>query len=101
MAYWGDTGEPPEQILPGGNLVTMQPEFHTRDHMVAMYEERSKRSMHHFPFYYTLALWKLAIIIEGLYMHYLEGTASNPRAGEFEWRVPLLIDRIHREMATL
>lgn len=98
MAYWGDTGEPPEQILPGGNLVTMQPGFHLREELVAIYEERSQRPMRHFPFYYTLALWKLAIIIEGLYMHYLEGTASNPRAGEFEWRVPLLIDRIHREM---
>jgi aminoglycoside phosphotransferase (APT) family kinase protein len=101
MAYWGDTGEPPEQMLPGGNVVTMQAGFHLREELVAMYEERSKRSMHHFPFYYTLALWKLAIIIEGLYMHFLEGTASNPRAGEFEWRVPLLIDRIQREMPAL
>ncbi|MGE3601188.1 MAG: phosphotransferase family protein [Dehalococcoidia bacterium] len=100
MAYWGDTGEPPEQMLPGGNVVTMQPGFPLREEMVAMYEERSKRSMRNFPFYYTLALWKLAIIIEGLYMHFLEGTAANPRAGEFEWRVPLLIDRIHRDMAT-
>lgn len=98
MAYWGDTGEPPEQIMPGGNLVTMQPGFHTREELVAMYEERSKRSMRHFPFYYTFALWKLTIIIEGLYMHFLEGTAANPRAGEFEWRVPLMIDRMHKSM---
>jgi aminoglycoside phosphotransferase (APT) family kinase protein len=99
MAYWGDTGEPPEQMLPGNNLVTMQPGFHSREELVARYEERSKRSMRHFPFYYTLALWKLTIIIEGLYMHFLEGTAANPRAGEFEWRVPLMIERMRRGMA--
>jgi aminoglycoside phosphotransferase (APT) family kinase protein len=99
MAYWGDTGEPPEQMLPGNNTVTMLPGFLTREEMVALYEERSRRSMRHFPFYYTLALWKLTIIIEGLYMHYLEGTAANARAAEFEWRVPLMIERMHRSMA--
>jgi aminoglycoside phosphotransferase (APT) family kinase protein len=86
-------------MLPGNNLVTMQPGFHSREELVARYEERSKRSMRHFPFYYTLALWKLTIIIEGLYMHFLEGTAANPRAGEFEWRVPLMIERMRRGMA--
>jgi aminoglycoside phosphotransferase (APT) family kinase protein len=98
LAYWGDTGEPPEHILPGPNLVTMAPGFHSRGEMAALYEERSGRSMHDFLFYYVLALWKLTIIIEGLYMHYLEGTAANPRAGEFEWRVPLMIERMHRAM---
>ena len=99
MAYWGDTGEPPEQMMSGNNVVTMMPGFHTREEMVALYEERSGRSMHHYPFYYTLALWKLTIIIEGLYMHYLEGTAANARAAEFEWRVPMMIERMHRAIA--
>jgi aminoglycoside phosphotransferase (APT) family kinase protein len=99
IAYWGDTGEPPEQMLPGNNAITMLPGFSSREEMVARYEQRSGRSMRHFPFYYTFALWKLTIIIEGLYMHYLEGTAANPRAGEFEWRVPLMIERMHRSMA--
>ena len=99
MAYWGDTGEPPEEMTPSNNTVTMMPGFHTREEMVALYEERSGRSMRHFPFYHTLALWKLTIIIEGLYMHYLEGTAANARAAEFEWRVPRMIERMHRSMA--
>ena len=99
MAYWGDTGEPPDQMVPSNNTVTMMPGFLTREEMVARYEERSGRSMGHFPFYHTLALWKLTIIIEGLYMHYLEGTAANARAAEFEWRVPRMIERMHRSMA--
>jgi hypothetical protein len=45
-----------------------------------------------------MALWKLAIILEGLYVHYKSGTASNPGAAEFEFRVPLLIRRAHRLM---
>ncbi|MGH2589099.1 MAG: phosphotransferase family protein [Dehalococcoidia bacterium] len=99
MVYWGDTGEPPEQMMPGNNTITMLPGFHSREEMAAMYEQRSGRSMRHVSFYYALALWKLTIIVEGLYMHYLEGTAANPRAAEFEWRVPLMIDRMHRSMA--
>ena len=46
-----------------------------------------------------LAVWKQAIILEGLYRHYLEGTAANPKAAEFEWRVPQLVERAHRLMA--
>jgi aminoglycoside phosphotransferase (APT) family kinase protein len=99
LVYWGDTGEPLEHVLPGPNLVTMASGFHTREELAALYEQRAHRSLHDLPFYYVLALWKLTIIMEGLYMHYLEGTAANPRAGEFAWRVPLMIARMHRAMA--
>lgn len=98
-AYWGDTGEPPEKMMIGGNkLSSTLPGFLTREQIVARYEERSGRSMQAFPFYHTFALWKLAIILEGLYAHYREGTASNPRAEEFAWRVPLTIERMYRAM---
>jgi len=98
LAYWGDTGEPVAQMIPGPNVVTIAPGFHTRAEMAALYEERSGRSLHHFDFYYTLALWKLTIIIEGLYALYLQGVAANPRTAEFAWRVPLMIERMHRGM---
>lgn len=101
LAYWGDTGEPLEQVLPGPNLVTMLPGFHTREGLVSLYEQRTGRSMRHIGFYHMLALWKLTIIIEGLYMHFLEGSAANPRAGEFEWRVPLMIARMRRLLREL
>jgi hypothetical protein len=54
--------------------------------------------MKHFAFYHVLAVYKLAIILEGLYMHYLEKKASNPASAEFEWYVPVLVDRMHRLM---
>lgn len=99
MAYWGPTGEPVEAMLPGSNqLTTSLPDFLSQEEMIARYEARTGRTMQHFPFYLCLAVWKLTIIVEGLYAHYLEGTAANPRAAEFEWRVPLLIERMHRIM---
>ena len=59
--------------------------------MMAMYEARSGRSMRHFLFYRVLAVYKMIVILEGLYMHYIEGAAANPAAADFEWRVPMMV----------
>jgi aminoglycoside phosphotransferase (APT) family kinase protein len=61
--------------------------------MVAMYEQKSGRSMQSFLFYHVLAAYKLIVILEGLYMHYLEGSAANPNTKEFEWRVPMMVEQ--------
>lgn len=99
ICYWGPTGDPPEPEPKGSNHITSQPGFSSREELIARYEQKTGRTMKHFPFYHTLAVWKLAIILEGLYRHYIEGTASNPKANEFEWKVPQLVDRMHRVMA--
>ena len=65
--------------------------FPSADEMAAMYEARSGRSMGDVLFYRALALYKGIVILEGLYMHYIEGSAANPGAAEFEWRVPMMI----------
>lgn len=59
--------------------------------VAAMYEAKSGRSLRHLLFYRVLAQYKLAVILEGLYMHYIEGTAANDLAAEFEWRVPSMV----------
>ncbi len=68
--------------------------------MVAMYEEKSGRSMQSFLFYHVLAAYKLIVILEGLYMHYIEGSASNPATKEFEWRVPMMVVQAQRLIAS-
>lgn len=99
LSTWGDPGDPPgTRRLNEGPPLTTGEGFLTVDEMAARYEAKSGRSMKSFAFYHTLAVYKLAIILEGLYMHYLEKTASNPGAAEFEWYVPVLVDRMHRIM---
>jgi aminoglycoside phosphotransferase (APT) family kinase protein len=84
----------PEVMVPGEALpLTAEPGFLRREEMAERYADRTGRQMKNFPFYHAMALWKLAIILEGLYVHYREGTASNPGAAEFETRVPALIRR--------
>lgn len=99
LSFWGPTGDPPEPEPKGSNHITSQDGFLSRAEMMARYEERTGRRMTHFSFYHCFAVWKVAIILEGLYRHYLEGTAANPKAAEFAWKVPQLIDRAHRIMA--
>lgn len=100
LSYWGESGDPP---LPQGQEMvgelTREPGFPSIEEMLAMYERRSGLPMTHFTFYHVLAVYKLAIILEGLYMHYLEATASNPESARFEWHVPMLIDRMQRLIA--
>jgi aminoglycoside phosphotransferase (APT) family kinase protein len=84
----------PEVMVPGEALpLTAEPGFLTREELAERYADRTGRQMKNFPFYHAMALWKLAIILEGLYVHYRQGTASNPGAAEFETRVPALIRR--------
>jgi aminoglycoside phosphotransferase (APT) family kinase protein len=74
--------------------------FPSVDEMTAMYEAKSGRSMRDVLFYRVLAAYKGIVILEGLYMDYIEGAAANPAAAEFEWRVPMLIESARRLMET-
>jgi aminoglycoside phosphotransferase (APT) family kinase protein len=74
--------------------------FLTPEELAAMYEERSGRSMRDVLFYRALASYKLIVILEGLYMHYVEGSASNPASAEFEWRVPMMVDQLRMLLAS-
>lgn len=90
MHTWGrPEGASDDEPLP----LTAEPGFATREELAERYAERSGRRMEHFDWYHVLALWKLALILEGLYVHYKTGTASNPGAAAFETQVPALVRR--------
>jgi aminoglycoside phosphotransferase (APT) family kinase protein len=90
MHTWGK----PDLFEEGEELpVTAQPGFATRQELADRYGEKTGREMKNFQFYHVMALWKMAIILEGLYVGYRNGTASNPAAAEFEIRVPRLVRR--------
>ena len=99
LSTWGDPGDPPgTRRRAEGPALTTAEGFPTVDEMAGLYEAKSGKSMKNFAFYHVLAVYKLAIILEGLYMHYIEKTASNPASADFKWYVPVLVDRMHRIM---
>jgi aminoglycoside phosphotransferase (APT) family kinase protein len=70
LVYWGGSD--------GAAMLTAQgigdlPGFYTRDELVARYAEQSGRSVEHLDFYVVFAMYKLAIIVEGIHARYLMG----------------------------
>jgi aminoglycoside phosphotransferase (APT) family kinase protein len=80
MVYWTEPGD--EQILPF-EPATQAPGFPGRDEIRDRYAERSGRDLSQLDFYVALGLWKLAIILEGVFSRYAAGQyGRSPEAFE-------------------
>lgn len=86
LSYWPEAGE--NLDIPTMPLVTTMPGFATRAELVALYEERTGRSLCHLGFYRALALYKLAIIAEGIFSRFAAGQTSDERFAPFGDTVP-------------
>jgi aminoglycoside phosphotransferase (APT) family kinase protein len=70
LVYWGEEGD---DLIPLMEPATMAPGFIGRDEVRARYEEKSGRDLSQIDYYVALGLWKLAIILEGVYARYAAG----------------------------
>lgn len=69
---------------------TNAPGFTPRDELIARYEERTGRATNSIGWYEVLAVWKLAILLEGSYARHLAGMTDDPFFAEMEHAVPAL-----------
>ena len=69
LTSWLEPGDPP------GKKPLVQPweDFLPRNELVGLYGELSGRDMSAMPWYFTLACYKLACLLEGTYARSLEG----------------------------
>lgn len=89
-AQWRDPGEPGYGGTQGFD-VTERSGFLRRAELLDRYEERTGgRVRHDLPFYEALALWRIAIALEGSYAGRLAGARSNPDFDRFETLVPTM-----------
>jgi aminoglycoside phosphotransferase (APT) family kinase protein len=89
---WCEAGDPADTMWRSPSAVTRAEGFHTRDELVALYEERTGRSMANLRWYQTLALWKAAVFMEGNYKRWLAGTTDDEHLGLFDEGVPALAE---------
>ncbi len=89
VSFWRDSTDPEESIL-DGQTVTRLPGFQPRDDLLARYEARSGRRIDHLAFYMALAVWKLAILLEGSYARHLAGVTDDPFFANLPEGVPAL-----------
>jgi len=74
LIYWADPGDQVDAASIGGvSPFTTLPGFLRRADLIAEYARRSGRDVAAVDFYQVLALFKLAIISEGIYARYLQG----------------------------
>jgi aminoglycoside phosphotransferase (APT) family kinase protein len=80
---WTEAGDPESGLREHLGKVTRAEGFPTREEMIALYEERSGRSMSDIRWYTTLALWKSVVFMEGNYKRALAGTTDDPYLRQF------------------
>ena len=90
MVFWP---EPGEETISGLEVPTQLPGFPRREELIARYEERTGFAMTDLTFYRTLALWKLAILSEGLYKRFLAGRSDTDWPAVLEAGVPRMAAR--------
>ena len=90
MMFWPEAHEDQIGGLP---QPTQLPGFLPRSELIARYEQRTGFAMTDLTFYRTLALWKLAILTEGLYKRYLAGKADSDWFAILETAVPQMAQR--------
>ena len=75
------------------NRATTLPGWHTRDQLVNRYASSTGRSVDALEWYQVLAVWKLAILLEGSYARHLAGATDDPFFAQMERGVPELAGR--------
>jgi aminoglycoside phosphotransferase (APT) family kinase protein len=75
LAYWPDPGDPAGGIVPGSAV----PGFPSRDEVLDAYARITGRDVSGIGFWHALALWKLAIIMEGMRRRGLDDPSNAER----------------------
>ncbi|HEX6798143.1 MAG TPA: phosphotransferase family protein [Ktedonobacterales bacterium] len=92
LSFWMEQDDP-TTALEDSWRVTALPGFPTRTQLVARYAERTGRVLTDVPFYVALAIWKLAVLLEGSYKRHLAGTTDDPFFATLGEGVPALARR--------
>lgn len=82
----------PSSLLLGLSLATSSRNFPPIEELLDRYASQSGRSLEQLPWYRTLAIWKLAILLEGSRKRHLAGTTDDPFFASLDEGIPQLAD---------
>ena len=92
-SFWREASDEDVGVFADLNRVTTLEGFRTRAELVARYEQKTGRDCSNLDWYQVLAIWKLAILLEGSYARHLFGMTDDPFFAEMEQGVPALARR--------
>jgi aminoglycoside phosphotransferase (APT) family kinase protein len=84
LSFWADKGE----RYPLRDLVTGGPGFPARAELIEVWERETGRCAGDPTWFVTLAVWKLAVLLEASYHRHLAGTTDDPFFATLEQGVP-------------
>src|ERR1700745_779127 len=73
---WTERGDPEKGLREGLGAGTRGEGLPSREELIALYEQRSGRSMRDLRWYTTLAVWKSVVFMEGNYKRAVAGTTD-------------------------
>ena len=79
LVYWSEAGEGQHSVL--GVAPTALPGFATRAQLTDRYAAASGLDVSSVPYYCAFGIWKLACILQGVYVRYAGGAAAGDRSG--------------------
>lgn len=91
LSFWHQPGEPDDEL--GLTGPTAAPGFATRTELLDRYRKRTGRAVPDLTPFRVLAMWKLAILLEGSYARHLAGHTDDPFFARMETAVPSLAAR--------
>jgi aminoglycoside phosphotransferase (APT) family kinase protein len=90
LAYWIDAADPEELQEQRSGPTTCLGSF-TREELVEYYAQKTGRDVSQMPFFLTLALFKLAVIVQQIYYRYHLGLTKDERFVSMPQRVKILL----------
>lgn len=93
LSFWREPGDPVPEFASDAWRIMEQPGFLSRAEVTQYYAERTGRTVREMAFYEALAIWKLAILLEGSYSRHRSGTTDDPFFAQLGEGVPALARR--------
>lgn len=90
ISFWREPGDAAGSIFSDTTRVTEMEGFSSRDELVSRYQDATGRDVDGLDWYQVLAIWKLAILLEGSYARHLAGMTDDPFFAKMESGVPEL-----------
>jgi aminoglycoside phosphotransferase (APT) family kinase protein len=91
-------GDDPGRLL-GLSRAGAEEGYPRRSALVERYAAGAPYAVEHLPWYQALALWKLAILLEGSYRRFQAGTTDDPFFACLEEGVPSLAEQAHEALS--
>jgi aminoglycoside phosphotransferase (APT) family kinase protein len=99
LAYWIEAADPEELQEQRSGPTTYAGSF-TRAEIVEYYAQKTGRDVSQMPFFLTLALFKLAVIVQQIYYRYHLGITKDERFASMPQRIKILLRAALRSAQT-